>query len=320
MEYRSIADMNAAILKRLHILPRDFDLVVGIPRSGMLPANLLALYLNKPFTDIESFMEGRVYKAGARAQFFREGGSKKVLVVDDSIASGSALLECKEKLAGMAGEYEIHYCVIYAAPGKEGMVDHYFETVPLPRMFQWNVLNHTGLEKACFDIDGVLCADPMPEQNDDGPKYLEFLRNAKPLFVPGSLIGAIVTSRLEKYRPETEEWLKRHNIRYKQLFMLDLPDMAARQKANGHGSFKAGVYSSMSYKLFVESEMRQAIDINRLTGKPVLCTENFQMVSDSTSVLYNLRTGRYFPFLHRSLLKARGVYRKLRASMKPSIA
>jgi hypothetical protein len=38
------------------------------------------------------------------------------------------------------------------------MVDYYFENVPLPRYFQWNILNHTTLEKACFDIDGVLCA------------------------------------------------------------------------------------------------------------------------------------------------------------------
>ena len=44
MYYRNIADLNRVILKRLNILPRDFDLIVGIPRSGMLPANLLALY------------------------------------------------------------------------------------------------------------------------------------------------------------------------------------------------------------------------------------------------------------------------------------
>jgi hypothetical protein len=50
------------------------------------------------------------------------------------------------------------------------MVDYYFENVPLPRYFQWNILNHTTLEKACFDIDG---ADPLPEQNDDGEKYID---------------------------------------------------------------------------------------------------------------------------------------------------
>lgn len=50
MNYRSISDLNQIILKRLYIIPRDIDLVVGIPRSGMFPANLLALYLNRPVT------------------------------------------------------------------------------------------------------------------------------------------------------------------------------------------------------------------------------------------------------------------------------
>jgi len=72
MNYRSINDLNNTILKQLHLIPRDIDLVVGVPRSGMLPANLLALYLNLPYTDIHSFMKGFIYKSGARKQFFNE--------------------------------------------------------------------------------------------------------------------------------------------------------------------------------------------------------------------------------------------------------
>ena len=45
MNYRNIDDLNHCILQHLSILPRDFDLIVGVPRSGMFPANLLALYL-----------------------------------------------------------------------------------------------------------------------------------------------------------------------------------------------------------------------------------------------------------------------------------
>ncbi|GAL65896.1 biotin carboxylase [Jejuia pallidilutea] len=97
MNYRSINDLNETILRKLHVIPRDIDLVVGVPRSGMLPANLLALYLNLPYTDIHSFIKGFVYKAGARKQFFEASEYKNILVVDDSIASGSALAECKKK-------------------------------------------------------------------------------------------------------------------------------------------------------------------------------------------------------------------------------
>ena len=312
MYYRSITDLNAIILKRLSIIPKDIDLIVGVPRSGMLPANLLALYLNKPYTDIHSFMNGHIYKAGARSQFFTNKDYKKILVVDDSVASGAALDKCKQDLQGYEKDFNIEYCAIYVVPGKEKTVNYYFEVVPLPRYFQWNVFNHTSLEKACFDIDGVLCEDPTPDQNDDGPKYLYFLRNARPLFIPGSKIGTIVTSRLEKYRPETEAWLTQHNVRYEKLIMLDLPDMQARQKANNHAGHKAQFYSATGGILFVESDRGQAIAINRQTRKPVLCTETFEMIYDAESVVYNLKSGKYFPFLRKRALQLRDYLRQRR--------
>lgn len=310
MNYRNIADLNKIILKRLSIIPRDFDLIVGVPRSGMLPANLLSLYLNRPYTDIHSFMNGQIYKAGARGQFFDIKQFKKILVVDDSVASGAALQECKENLKQLETEFDIKYCAVYVIPGKEKSVDYYFETVPLPRYFQWNILNHTTLEKACFDIDGVLCADPLPEQNDDGEKYIDFILNAPPLFIPGSKIGTIVTSRLEKYREQTEIWLKANNVKYNDLVMLDLPDMEARQKANNHGTHKAKAYMSKPYVLFVESEYGQAMEINRISKKPVLCTENFEMIFKSESLMYNLKSGKHLPFLRKYALKVRDKIRK----------
>ncbi len=312
MFYRNIADLNSIILKRLSILPRDFDLIVGVPRSGMLPANLLALYLNKPYTDIHSFLNGHIYKAGARGQFFDSGEFHKILIVDDSVSSGKAMIEVKEQLKPYSDRFSLSYCAVYMLPGKEDLVDYYFETVPLPRYFQWNIFNHTSLEKACFDIDGVLCADPAPGQNDDGELYRDFLLNAQPLYIPGAKIGTLVTSRLEKYRKETELWLEKNNVRYNDLLMLDLPDMAARQRANNHAEHKAGVYKSKPYVLFFESDLNQAREINRLTGKPVFCTETFEMIFDSESVVYNIKSGKYFPGLRVLALKVRDHLRRLK--------
>ncbi|MDD2559519.1 MAG: phosphoribosyltransferase, partial [Bacteroidales bacterium] len=95
MYYRKVADLNEIILKRLSIIPHDINLIVGIPRSGMLPANMLALYLNKPLSDIDSFLNWHIYKAGERGQFFTPDTQSKVLVVDDSISTGSAMLKAK---------------------------------------------------------------------------------------------------------------------------------------------------------------------------------------------------------------------------------
>ncbi len=305
MYFRNITDMNQIILKRLHILPRDFDLIVGIPRSGMLPANLLALYLNKPFTDIHSFINGHIYKAGERGQFIDVKEFRKILIVDDSIASGSAMTKSKQLLQQINPAFELSFCAIYVIPGKEQMVDYHFEIVPLPRYFQWNIFNHTVLEKACFDIDGVLCVDPKPDQNDDGPLYTDFILNASPLYIPGSRIGTIVTSRLEKYRKETEAWLEKNKVKYDKLVMLDLPDMKARQRANNHAQHKAETYKSSEYNLFFESSLYQALEINKITGKPVFCTENFEMIFKSQSITYNVKSGKYFPWLRKMALKLR---------------
>ena len=58
MHYRSVADLNEDIKANLHKIPEDVTLIVGVPRSGMLAANLIALYLNIPLTDIDNFIAG----------------------------------------------------------------------------------------------------------------------------------------------------------------------------------------------------------------------------------------------------------------------
>ena len=231
------------------------------------------------------------------------------MVVDDSIASGSAMIKAKELIKEVNADFEISFCAVYVIPGKEKMVDYFFEIVPLPRYFQWNILNHSVLEKSCFDIDGVLCVDPTEDQNDDGPKYIDFILNAEPLYIPKSKIGTLVTSRLEKYRKETEIWLQKHDVKYNKLVMLDLPNKEARQKANNHGSHKANSYKSSEYALFFESDLSQAIEINRLTSKPVFCTETFEMIYEKDSIMYNMKSGKYFPGLKNLALKIRNKLR-----------
>ena len=66
----------------------------------------------------------------------------------------------------------------------------------------------------------------------------------------------------------------------------------------------------MVYNLMVESSLSQAIEINRITGKPVFCTENFEMIFDSQSLAYNIKSGKYFPGLRKIALKLRDKLRK----------
>lgn len=289
MNYRSIADMNDTIMRNLPRLPRDIDLVVGVPRSGLLAGNLLCLALNIALTDVEGFLEGRVLAAGKTRRTARldrdPAALKRVLVIDDSVYRGHAMTEVRRRIEAAAPEAEITYCAVYGNETSHPSVDIVLEAVPQPRMFQWNVFHHGSLEHCCVDIDGVLCCDPTHEENDDGERYLRFLAETAPMLTPSKPIGWLVTSRLEKYRAQTEDWLEKAGIAYRELIMLDLPSAEARRKARAHGSFKGEVYRRLDALLFIESELEQAEEIAQLSGKPVLCIETHHVVTPEPSLL-----------------------------------
>lgn len=279
LEYRSIADMNRLILENLHKLPKNIDLVVGIPRSGMLPANLIALYLNRPFTDIDSFIEGRIYSSGERGAHIDTSTYKSILIVDDSINSGSALDKAKKKLIPVLDKFKYYFGVVFATTDSVEKVDFYCEIIDSLRVFQWNIFHHRFIEYACVDIDGVLCVDPPVD--DDGPLYKDYIKNAPPLYIPTLTIDTLVSCRLEKYRKETEEWLANNNVKYKKLIMLNLPSKSERIKWGKHGQFKGEVMKKSGNILFIESSLSQAEEINRISGKPVFCTENFSIIDSN---------------------------------------
>lgn len=280
MNYRSIEDLNRSIVSNLGKIPRGTDLVVGVPRSGLLAANLLALHLNLPLTDVEGFVNGRILQSGNRfkkhVKPFDE--YKRVVFLDDSLYSGSALKAVKEQVKGLYPDKEIFFGAVFVVPDGVGMLDFHFDVCKWPRLFEWNMMHSSSLENCCVDIDGVLCKDPTAEDNDDGPNYELFLANATPLLHTTATIGYLVTNRLEKYRAQTEAWMAKHNVKYKHLIMRDLPNKEARLKANDHGGFKASMYLKYDCWLFIESSEVQAWQIANISGRPVYCVDARKMI------------------------------------------
>ncbi|WP_165066669.1 glycosyltransferase [Desulfovibrio sp. ZJ200] len=246
--------------------------VVGIPRSGMIPAYIIGNFLNIPVYSINEFVCKIKNTLTGRNIETRKG---KIMVIDDSILSGKSI----EKAKNMLLQYNLHedyvYSAVYATQKSKLLVDFYFDETTMPRIFEWNYLNHPHCIHWAFDIDGVLCVDPTEEENDDGDNYINFLINAKPLFIPNYTIGAIITSRLEKYRPQTEAWLMNNNVKYNHLIMLNLPSKKERIIQNAHAKIK---WEHYKYRddlcLFVESEEKQAMEIAKNSGKAVICTQN----------------------------------------------
>ena len=216
MEFVTIADLNNDVINNLYKIPRDVDLIVGIPRSGLFVASIIALYLNKPLTDIDSFVENKIYNVGNtknnNSNIKEANEAKKILVVDDSLNSGLSMEQARLKLKKFEENKKILYLAGYIKSAKKNSIDIFFRVINDNRLFEWNYMHHTMLEEVCCDIDGVLCENPSDEENDDGEKYINFILNAKPKLVPTRGIGCLVTSRLEKYRKETEIWLKNNHI------------------------------------------------------------------------------------------------------------
>ena len=140
----------------------------------------------------------------------------------------------KDVLNNLASQVKVFYAAIYVTEQAKQLVDFYFDECPLPRVFEWNIMDHIVLSNACVDMDGVLCRNPTPEENDDGEKYVKFIQTAKPLFIPQHKIKAIVTCRLEKYRELTEQWLKAHGVKYDKLYMMSYKTAAERRMANNY--------------------------------------------------------------------------------------
>lgn len=279
MNYINVNELNNDILNNLYKIPKDVDLIVGIPRSGMIVASLISVYLNKPLCDVESFINKKIYKSGSTKNTSKSVKSfeevKKVVIVDDSIATGKSLLEVKDKINKCNFNIKILYLAPYIVDSAKNKCDIYFKIVDLPRKFEWNLFHHVDLEHSCVDIDGVLCLDPSDMENDDGTKYEYFLKNAKIKYKPSRKIGYLVTSRLEKYRSLTEEWLKNNDIEYGKLIMMNVASAEERRKLGSHGKYKGEVYKQLKDAiLFIESEASQAEEIREISGKSVICVDN----------------------------------------------
>lgn len=308
MNIITVAELNQDIVNGLCKIPMDIDVIVGVPRSGMLIAALIALHMNKPLTDIDSYVNGKLYESGHTKNISANIDSvslvKKILIVEDSSYSGRSIKEAKAKVSSINdNSVEKIFFAAYVTREAADNVDIYFRIVNPPRVFEWNFMHNTLLERACVDIDGVLCEDPTKEENDDGEKYTNFILNARPKYIPTRKIGWIVTSRLEKYREQTEIWLKKYGIEYDHLVMMNVATAEERQRLGNHARFKAEVFKKESSAIwFVESEKRQAKEIAEISGKDVFCIDSNYVYQ--ASALNQLKGRIYFrtsAFAHKVL-------------------
>lgn len=311
MNYRSIADLNSDLIKHLHRLPtHDLVGVLGIPRSGMLPATMISLHLNIPLGSCDTFEYKGFLQHGdtrePRTSSLPNREKSLVLVIDDSCATGKSINKAKIQLAEISDKFQFIFAAVYASPEAIDLLDFYFEKLARPRVFEWNLFHHESCNQFATDLDGVLCDDPHWTEDDQKLNYRKFIKNTKPKAFPTRKLGAIITGRSNNFRDETESWLIKHDIEYDQLIMFMGNTQDKRNNPELNATHKAKHYSKGRYQLFIESDENQAKVIHKKTKKSVL------VINRSTERTRILSNYSILAFCRKVIRRISSLYRKVR--------
>lgn len=269
----SFADLTRTVHEWESTLP-ELSGVCGVPRSGMIPAAMIALRRNIPLVSIESLIAGTATHRNPRSRSIAQPDGP-TLLVDDTCCSGSSMRRYRNILAGR----DVLFGAVWAAPPGQHEVDTFAATVDDHyHTFEWNVGRDMHAQSTMFDMDGILCEEPpvidwLPDRPN--PEYEEWMPRARPLLRPSFPLHSICTGRLERYRDVTEAWLARHGITYGRLIMHPATDWRTREH-EGHAAYKARHYAASDAILFLESSHAQAKAIHEMCGKSTVTLSPFE--------------------------------------------
>lgn len=245
-------------------IDRNFDVIVGVPRSGLLVANILALKLGKPLTVPELVTSAWCSKSIQ----VEKKENQRFLLVDDSYQTGESMEKAVQQLlqSGISRD-QIKTAALITSKNGVDRLDSYGIELTKRRVFEWN-LAHKKMD-VVSDLDGVLCVDPPAITFDNEEEYAVWIKNAKPLFIPTFKINTILTSRIEKYRADTESWLQQNGVKYNNLIMSpELSRAAQKMKGPLH---KIEYLRTASHQIYWESSEKEAKQLKECKIKiPIL--------------------------------------------------
>ena len=250
------------------MLPADCSGIVGVPRSGMIPASVIATHLHLPLWTLEGQTLRQCLVPVSRGNGIR-GGSGHFAVVDDTTFTGAAM--CRARVA--VGPRPAIYCAVYVnslRPESKTAVDLFAVELPAPHLLEWNWANNgpmagrwadvpaygTGM---AMDLDGIIV-------HDDHSGGLPGTPYMVPRAYPCKLI---CTGRPESSRVITAMTLRRLGVSWQRLEML--PQGGDPQNHVVIATHKARHFAASGCGLFMESNPEQAEIIHRISRKPVIC-------------------------------------------------
>jgi len=257
----SLTDLSRDSAQLASMLSGKVDCIIGVARSGLTPATIVATLLHLPLFVLRE-SEGDIVDAGhgwrLKAKQFQSP-----VVIDDTSCSGRSLGRIKKVVE--SSELTPKYAVVYYDRQSKESVDYFVKELPRPHVMEWNIANSVYSSQMLWDMDGVICED-CPNYISDDEHYAKWLDIAKPKCLPLRSKIRIVTGRREMWRPQTEAWLARHGVQAELIMHPDgerTGESVIEHKANAVSKYATGPVAML------ESDKQQAMRIQEITGKSV---------------------------------------------------
>jgi len=264
--------------KWIKTFPERYDLIIGIPRSGLYVASYIATKLGLPLSTPDNFIRGDIWFISG----IQQSVIRKILLVEDSSAcqSNGQLIKNYNLLTNSSPKLEITPATLYKVftNQKETILQKellFTKTLTPPYCFEWNLM-HRKYGVVASDLDGVLCHDWEPDLYES---YKVFLEKSQPYLIPKFRIDYIITSREEQYRSLTLNWLKKYSVDFGNLIMI-----------KNHNSSWSGIKNKTKWlkrlhpTWYWESNIYEAYSISKLTNIPILCTDNMTLFTGGLSL------------------------------------
>lgn len=274
LRYLRNQDLAEHTMRLLPQLPPNVAGICGIPRSGMLPAGILAACLHVPLYTLDPSAGPVPVPGGSREpSLYRSDGP--LVIVDDTTWSGQAMTRAKRLLRNQAAIY----AAVYVRDPKH--VDLYAIHHPGSHVLEWNFWNNGNFVGAgafrefsggvAVDFDGVLCEEPLVSDHQDLTAFLRWLSAARPLRLPRKHpVPLVITFRLESWRGLTTQWLDRWGVRVNELVMHSAATVEDRDRAHDVAEHKGQTLRRSRCAMMFESDSRQCRVIHEASGRVVI--------------------------------------------------
>ena len=249
-------------------LPPNTSAIAAIPRSGMIPASVIAAILHLPLYTIKG---GELLDVGRGSRLDSPPVLDHVVVVDDTVMTGAQLKRARSQLAKYKS---VEFAAVYVEPAARDKPEYFASELEAPHLLEWNLFNCSYISNCITDMDGILCADPPWGKGVSRKDYETSLYNLAPRWLPRKQpVKAIVTARHEQYREITQQWLAKHGVLYDELIMGQWPTVEAQNEARAISNWKAEQFERIQPNFFVESDVHLAREIADTSGGWVICPD-----------------------------------------------